>query len=182
MALALGRLAGVGPPAADGVPRCVIGPGPQIPGRAGLLGLVAGLASVEVPGLRLVPLLLGRADVEQALSHLRAAVDGRRLVEEGRELERAREMLEEAVALDPYCDAVYWLGRYHLAVGDDLTDIPANKKGNPKIGNFPYASGDITGATEQGHLVPLCMLGLDGADEVCEPVDAHIAGVRAGTN
>ena len=32
----------------------------------------------------------------------------------------------------------------HLAVGDDLSDIPTTRKGNPKIGNFPYHSGDIT--------------------------------------
>ena len=34
-----------------------------------------------------------------------------------------------------------------LWAGTDLGDMPANKKGNPKIGNFPYATGDITGAT-----------------------------------
>lgn len=34
----------------------------------------------------------------------------------------------------------------HLWAGLDLADMPANKKGNPKIGNFPYVTGDITGA------------------------------------
>ncbi|MGA1824192.1 MAG: hypothetical protein ACMUIP_05955 [bacterium] len=35
----------------------------------------------------------------------------------------------------------------HLWVGDSLADMPQTKQGNPKIGNFPYNSGDITGAT-----------------------------------
>ncbi|MCA9658710.1 MAG: hypothetical protein KC486_10220 [Myxococcales bacterium] len=67
----------------------------------------------------------------------------------------------------------------HLAAGDDLADIPTNKKGNPKIGNFAYNSGDITGATEHSFAVPLCELGLDGADEVCEPVTAYLAAHAA---
>jgi hypothetical protein len=67
----------------------------------------------------------------------------------------------------------------HLAVGDDLADIPANKKGNPKIGNFPYNSGDITGATSQSFSVPLCELGLDGAQESCDPVTAYLAAHAA---
>ncbi|CAK8724001.1 hypothetical protein KKHLCK_13520 [Candidatus Electrothrix laxa] len=35
----------------------------------------------------------------------------------------------------------------HLWSGVELVDMPANKKGNPKIGNFPFVTGDITGAT-----------------------------------
>lgn len=63
----------------------------------------------------------------------------------------------------------------HLAYGNEMADIPTNKKGNPKIGLFPLASGDITGATTQGFEIPLCELGLDGADEVCEPTIAYLA-------
>jgi hypothetical protein len=36
----------------------------------------------------------------------------------------------------------------HLWVGTKLSDMPQTKKGNPKIGNFPYNSGDISGSTE----------------------------------
>jgi hypothetical protein len=63
----------------------------------------------------------------------------------------------------------------HLAVGDELSDIPTNRHGNPTIGLFPYASGDISGATTQTFVVPLCELGMDGADDVCEPVTAFLA-------
>jgi hypothetical protein len=47
----------------------------------------------------------------------------------------------------------------HLWAGADLTDMPQTRKGNPKIGNFPYNSGDITGATEQSFAIPLAVLG-----------------------
>jgi hypothetical protein len=63
----------------------------------------------------------------------------------------------------------------HLAVGDELSDIPTNKKGNPSIGLFPYAMTGMTGATTQTFVVPLCELGIDGADEACEPLTAHLA-------
>ncbi|MCA9705125.1 MAG: hypothetical protein KDK70_04645 [Myxococcales bacterium] len=63
----------------------------------------------------------------------------------------------------------------HLAAGDALADIPANKKGNPKIGNFAYPSGDITGATTHEVSVPLCEFGLDAADTACDPVKAYLA-------
>lgn len=46
----------------------------------------------------------------------------------------------------------------HLWVGDDLADMPQTRKGNPKVGNFPYQSGDITGATTYYFTVPLSML------------------------
>ncbi len=67
----------------------------------------------------------------------------------------------------------------HLAVGDMLSDIPSNKKGNPKIGNFPYASGDITGATTHEVSVPLCTVGLDGAQTSCDPVNSYLAAHAA---
>ena len=35
----------------------------------------------------------------------------------------------------------------HLWTGTALADMPQTRKGNPKIGNFPHNSGDITGAT-----------------------------------
>lgn len=43
----------------------------------------------------------------------------------------------------------------HLWTGLDMTLMPATKNGNPKIGNFPYNSGDITGATSYSFSVPL---------------------------
>jgi tetratricopeptide (TPR) repeat protein len=38
-----------------------------------------------------------------------------KLIREGRDLERAREMLERSLAIDPHTDAVYWLAEYDLA-------------------------------------------------------------------
>lgn len=50
----------------------------------------------------------------------------------------------------------------HLWVGSDLANMPQTKKGNPRIGNFPYSSGGISGATYHEFLIPLSQLG--GAD------------------
>lgn len=63
----------------------------------------------------------------------------------------------------------------HLAVGDEVSDIPANNKGNPKIGHFEHAGTHDAGTTVVGYDVPLCELGLDGADTSCDPVNAYFA-------
>jgi hypothetical protein len=63
----------------------------------------------------------------------------------------------------------------HLAAGDQLGDIPVNKKGNPQIGHFPFAGPSSAGTTTASHAVPLCSFGLDGTDEVCDPVNAYLA-------
>jgi len=47
----------------------------------------------------------------------------------------------------------------HLWVGTALTDMPQTRKGNPKIGNFPYKSGDITGQTTYTFIVDLGLYG-----------------------
>jgi hypothetical protein len=65
------------------------------------------------------------------------------------------------------------LAETHLAAGDQLGDIPANKKGNPQIGQFPFTGTDSTTTTT--HAVPLCSFGLDGADEACDPVKSYMA-------
>ncbi len=61
----------------------------------------------------------------------------------------------------------------HLWAGQDLADMPANKKGNPKIGNFPYVTGDITGATSYTFNVSL-----EEAFGSAEPCDT--TGLLAG--
>jgi len=61
----------------------------------------------------------------------------------------------------------------HLWAGTDLLDMPANKKGNPKIGNFPYVTGDITGATNITFNVSL-----EEAFGAVEPCD--VTGLLAG--
>ena len=46
----------------------------------------------------------------------------------------------------------------HLWVGDDLADMPQTRKGNPKIGNFPYQAEDLAGATSYSFTLPLSIL------------------------
>jgi hypothetical protein len=62
----------------------------------------------------------------------------------------------------------------HLWVGDDLADMPQTKKGNPKVGNFPHNSGDITGSDSHTFTIPLSDLGGgDFATSLCDhPFDA----------
>jgi hypothetical protein len=46
----------------------------------------------------------------------------------------------------------------HAWAGDVYADMPQSRNGNPKIGNFPYASGDITGVTSFSFHIPLVTL------------------------
>lgn len=64
----------------------------------------------------------------------------------------------------------------HLWVGNDLADMPQTRQGNPKIGNFPYNSGDITGSTSYSISVPLAVLGFScPSDDADYYVAAHAA-------
>jgi hypothetical protein len=45
----------------------------------------------------------------------------------------------------------------HLWVGDSPEGYPSTPKGNPKVGNFPYNSGNISGATN--HIVTVSLAG-----------------------
>ena len=58
-----------------------------------------------------------------------------------------------------------------LWVGQDQDGYPMSKKGNPKIGNFPYNAGDITGAITHSFSVPLgnvqTFFDLDDLDAHC---------------
>jgi hypothetical protein len=56
----------------------------------------------------------------------------------------------------------------HFWLGEDLEDMPQTNKGSPKVGNFPYHSGDITGQTEYTVCVDLNQFGTEGgADDLC---------------
>ncbi|MCO4763490.1 MAG: hypothetical protein KC502_18380 [Myxococcales bacterium] len=63
----------------------------------------------------------------------------------------------------------------HLWAGTSLADMPQNKKGNPKIGNFPYNDSDLGGVTSHTISVPLSTFGLDATMTSCDPVTAFIA-------
>ena len=60
----------------------------------------------------------------------------------------------------------------HLWVGEDQDGYPMSKKGNPKIGNFPYNAGVITGASIYSFSVPLgsvqSTIDLDNLDAHCD--------------
>lgn len=79
-----------------------------------------------------------------------------------------------------YATAGGWqIDEAHLAVGDDLADIPTTRAGAPIPGQFAYHSGDLGGAVEHSFAVPLCTLGLDGAQESCDPTLAYVAAHAA---
>jgi hypothetical protein len=61
-------------------------------------------------------------------------------------------------------EAQLWAG-----VGDNpvAAGMPANKKGNPQIGRFPFVSGDITGETTYQFTVPLTTLGAAVPEDLC---------------
>jgi hypothetical protein len=57
----------------------------------------------------------------------------------------------------------------HLWVGEDLSDMPQTRKGNPKVGNFPHHSGDITGQTTYTFCLDLNQFGTEGgAVDLCD--------------
>jgi hypothetical protein len=67
----------------------------------------------------------------------------------------------------------------HTWVGESLDDLPTTPKGNPKVGHFPYQSGDIAGATYYESRVPLGELGDE--EYLCDRtflVAAHAALAR----
>ena len=64
----------------------------------------------------------------------------------------------------------------HLWVGSDIADMPQTRKGTPKIGNFPYSSGDISGQTSRTETIPLADLGFAcPGDDAMFYVAAHAA-------
>ncbi len=65
------------------------------------------------------------------------------------------------------------LVKTHVAVGQGLEDIPANRRGRIKHKFFPFID-EHDAATTHTVAVPLCDLDLDGADETCDPIKAHV--------
>jgi hypothetical protein len=53
--------------------------------------------------------------------------------------------------------------------------MPQTPNGSPKIGNFPYHSGDITGSTSFSFRIPLSDFGLTGDETSCDPITLYIA-------
>ena len=64
----------------------------------------------------------------------------------------------------------------HLWVGSYIVDMPQTRKGNPIPGQFPHASGDITGETSHTFNVPLVELGYGcPGDDAAYLAAAHAA-------
>jgi len=61
-----------------------------------------------------------------------------------------------------------------LVVGTGLEHIFTNRRGRTAFNLFPHLQGGLQGTTSTTVEVPLCEVGLDGADEICNPVKAHI--------
>jgi len=61
-----------------------------------------------------------------------------------------------------------------LWVGTSKNEYPQTRNGNPKIGNFPYNAGDITGANTHAFIIPLIELGITDTD-VCEDFSLFFA-------
>lgn len=61
----------------------------------------------------------------------------------------------------------------HVAVGKTLNDIPTTKKGNPKIGHFPYSGK--TG-THVEYRISFSELGVERGDTVIVAVHAVVKG------
>jgi hypothetical protein len=67
----------------------------------------------------------------------------------------------------------------HLFVGESQEDMPQTRKGNPKIGNFPHNSGDITGSTAHSISVDLTQWGFDASLTECDVRDLFVAAHAA---
>ena len=67
------------------------------------------------------------------------------------------------------------LGETHLWAGTSIADMPQTKKGNPKIGNFPYSSGSITPTGSYEVRVPLSEFGLNGTETECDALTFYVA-------
>jgi hypothetical protein len=69
-------------------------------------------------------------------------------------------------------DEGWTIDETNVAIGDDLLDIPQNKKGNPKIGKFPY-----TGQTS--YCIPFSELGIGSGDTIIIVIHAVVSGPGA---
>ncbi|MGB5896309.1 MAG: hypothetical protein WBG58_19190 [Ignavibacteriaceae bacterium] len=69
------------------------------------------------------------------------------------------------------------LQEIHFWIGSSISDFPTTKSGNPKVGLFPYKSGDITGETSYCFTIPFYDLGFSCPGPEDYYVAAH-ASVR----
>lgn len=94
------------------------------------------------------------------------------------------EVIEENQMAVTYTTYGGWeLTEAHLWVGEDQDGYPMSKKGNPKIGNFPYNSGNITGTVTHSFYVPLGSVqnyfAMDDLDAHCDQAGTIYAMAHA---
>lgn len=67
----------------------------------------------------------------------------------------------------------------HLWVGTQWSQMPQTRTGNPKIGNFPYNSGPLNGATTYTVSVDLRNFGLNSSMTTCQALNLFVAAHAA---
>ncbi len=79
-----------------------------------------------------------------------------------------------------YATADGWeLTETHLWAGTQWSQMPQTRTGNPKIGNFPYNSGSLSGATTYTVSIDLREFGLNSSMTACQAVNLFIAAHAA---
>lgn len=68
----------------------------------------------------------------------------------------------------------------HYWMGETLSEMPANKNGSPKIGQFPYSYDNLNGATSYSFLVPFSSINYTCSSEGVYFITSH-ASVRLST-
>lgn len=74
-----------------------------------------------------------------------------------------------------YTTVGFWeLTEAHVWVGTDRAEMPQTRTGNPKIGKFPYQSGDITGSSSYTFYVPLRL-----SEAACDTAPDYVIAAHA---
>ncbi len=74
----------------------------------------------------------------------------------------------------------WMLDETQLWVGSDLADMPQNRKGNPKIGNFPYKAEGLFPATSYSYTLSLSALGVTSCGSQLYVAAHAVVGVDNG--
>ncbi|MDP1932568.1 MAG: hypothetical protein Q8L60_14030 [Gammaproteobacteria bacterium] len=88
----------------------------------------------------------------------------------------------DKVIIDYLLEGGWTLSEAHAWIGDSMSSMPQNKKGNPQIGRFPQSASGLGSLTHYSFTVPVSALNVN-ADTFCEAeifVAAH--GVVAQTS
>jgi hypothetical protein len=92
--------------------------------------------------------------------------------------------VEDANVLITYTTVDGWkLTETQLFVGSTQAEMPQTRQGNPKVGNFPYKSGNLNGVTTYTFTIPLdswlAMWGVNPSMTACEAHNLFVAAHAA---